>query len=121
YCGIGTAKTNIGHLESAAGIAGLIKVLLAMERGKLPGILNFQRLNPRISLDGSPFFLVTETIDWPVRRAADGTRLPRRAGVSSFGFGGANAHVVVEEPPTRSRREAGPLRPWHLFTLSAKS
>ncbi|MFH1762531.1 MAG: beta-ketoacyl synthase N-terminal-like domain-containing protein, partial [bacterium] len=88
-CGIGSVKTNIGHLESAAGIAGVLKVLLAMKHKKLPATINFKELNPYIQLENSPFYIVKETQDWNAS--------PRIAGVSSFGFGGANAHVVIEE------------------------
>jgi acyl transferase domain-containing protein len=96
-CGLGTVKTNIGHSESAAGIAGLIKILLSMKHGTLPGILHFKQLNPYISLEGSPFYIVEQTLKWQRLKDAQGKEIPRRAGVSSFGFGGANAHVVVEE------------------------
>lgn len=91
-CAIGTVKTNIGHLEAAAGIAGLIKVLLSMQHATLPGLLHFQRLNPRVKLEGGPFYLVTEPQRW--EPGPDGVR---RAGVSSFGFGGVNAHALLEE------------------------
>ncbi len=91
-CGIGTAKTHIGHLETAAGIAGIIKVLLSLRHRQLPGLANFERINPAIDLEGSPFYLVTKSQDWraPVEEA------PLIAGVSSFGFGGTNAHVVFQ-------------------------
>jgi acyl transferase domain-containing protein/NAD(P)-dependent dehydrogenase (short-subunit alcohol dehydrogenase family)/acyl carrier protein/SAM-dependent methyltransferase len=108
-CWLGSVKSVVGHLEAAAGIAGLIKVLLAMRHGTLPGNGLLKRLNPHIHLDGSPLRVLTETRPW------DGAR-PLRAGISSFGFGGANAHVVVESfdaagpprlpalPPTSFRR-----------------
>ncbi len=96
-CGLGSLKANVGHLEPAAGIAGIIKVLLAMKHRTLPGLAHFQRLNRRIDLTGSPFFIVEKTQDWPARQDAAGQTLPRRAGVSSFGFGGVNAHAVIEE------------------------
>ncbi|MFF7240917.1 SDR family NAD(P)-dependent oxidoreductase [Streptomyces collinus] len=97
-CGIGTVKSNIGHLEPAAGIAGVIKVVLAMRHRQLPPTLHLSRLNPLIQLDGTPFEPVRETRPW-APGDADGTTVPLRAGVSSFGFGGVNAHVVLEEPP----------------------
>lgn len=107
--GLGTVKSNIGHLEAAAGIAGVIKVLMAMRRGELPPTLNSQPLNPHVDLDGSPFKVVTQREPWPT--SAPST--PRRAGVSSFGFGGANAHVVLESydmPGGQSRRPLAPRR-----------
>ncbi|MEJ2118434.1 MAG: polyketide synthase, partial [Alphaproteobacteria bacterium] len=96
-CGLGSLKANVGHLEPVAGIAGIIKVLLAMKHRTLPGLAHFQRLNHRIDLTDSPFFIVDKTQDWLTRQDADGQSQPRRAGVSSFGFGGVNAHAVVEE------------------------
>ncbi|HKX29431.1 MAG TPA: beta-ketoacyl synthase N-terminal-like domain-containing protein, partial [Blastocatellia bacterium] len=96
YCGLGSVKTNIGHLEAAAGIAGLIKVLLAMKHATIPANLNFKKLNPLIALDGSPFYLPTTSRTWrPITR--HNRQFPRRAGVSSFGYGGAYAHLVIEE------------------------
>ncbi|MEU9123595.1 SDR family NAD(P)-dependent oxidoreductase [Streptomyces sp. NPDC048506] len=97
HCGIGSVKTNIGHLELAAGIAGVIKVLLQMRHRTLVQSLHCESVNPYIDLEGSPFHLVRERQPWPAPRDAEGRELPRRAGVSSFGFGGVNAHVVLEE------------------------
>ncbi|MEV6613187.1 SDR family NAD(P)-dependent oxidoreductase [Streptomyces sp. NPDC051051] len=116
-CGIGTVKSNIGHLEPAAGIAGVIKVVLAMRHRQLPPTLHLSRLNPLIELDGTPFEPVRETRLW-APNDADGTPVPLRAGVSSFGFGGVNAHVVLEEPPATSApaESAGP----EIFLLSAR-
>ncbi|MET0268681.1 MAG: SDR family NAD(P)-dependent oxidoreductase [Duganella sp.] len=91
-CAIGSVKTSIGHLEAAAGIAGIIKVLLAMRHEHLPPLLHFKRANPRIRLDGSPFYFLSEAQHW--QAGDDGVR---RAGISSFGFGGVNAHVVLEQ------------------------
>jgi acyl transferase domain-containing protein/acyl-CoA synthetase (AMP-forming)/AMP-acid ligase II/acyl carrier protein/ubiquinone/menaquinone biosynthesis C-methylase UbiE len=99
YCGLGTVKTNIGHCESAAGIAGLIKVLLAFKHRTLPGLLHFKQLNPYIELSKSPFYIVTQTKEWQRLKDPLGQEIPNRAGISSFGFGGANVHVVVEEYP----------------------
>ncbi|MEU5186688.1 SDR family NAD(P)-dependent oxidoreductase [Streptomyces klenkii] len=96
-CGLGSVKTNIGHLEAAAGIAGLLKVLLAMRHRVLPATLNCREINPYIELDGGPFRIVREQEPWRRPRDREGAPAPRRAGVSSFGFGGANCHVVVEE------------------------
>jgi len=90
-CAIGALKTNIGHLETASGIAGIIKVLLAFQHRQLPPLVNFKQLNPNIELGGSPFYLVKELQDW---RASGPQALV--AGVSSFGFGGTNAHVVLQ-------------------------
>lgn len=121
YCGVGTVKTNIGHLEGAAGIAGVIKVLLAMKQKKLPKILNFQQLNPRIDLENSPFYIVSETQEWQQLKTPDGEVIPRRSGVSSFGVGGVNAHVVLEEAPEPKTQRVEFERPLHILTLSAKN
>lgn len=94
-CAIGAVKTNIGHLETASGIAGVIKVLLAFKHRQIPALANFGKVNPNIELDGSPFYLATELRDW--RGAGEGLEAaPLVAGVSSFGFGGTNAHVVLQ-------------------------
>ena len=96
-CGLGTVKSNIGHLEPAAGIAGLIKVLLALREEELPPTLHVRDLNPHIRLQDTPFHILTERRPWP-SALKDGSALrPRRAGISSFGFGGVNAHLIVEE------------------------
>ncbi|MEM7125456.1 MAG: SDR family NAD(P)-dependent oxidoreductase [Chloroflexota bacterium] len=97
YCGLGAVKTNIGHLEPAAGIAGLFKVLLALKHQRLPATIHFTEQNPHIRLTESPFYLVTETQAWEPLIDDAGEPIPRRAGASSFGFGGTNAHVVLEE------------------------
>lgn len=91
---LGSVKGNVGHLGPAAGMAGLVKVCLAMQHGVIPPTINVDEVNPRLGLDGSPFFVAREAVAWP-----EGVR---RAGVSSFGIGGTNAHVVVEEAPGRS-------------------
>ena len=96
-CGLGSVKSNIGHLESAAGIAGVMKVLLSLKHKKLPATLHINEVNPYIDLKGSPFYIVRETKEWNVLKDEYGAPIPRRAGVSSFGFGGANAHVIIEE------------------------
>ncbi|GAX60238.1 polyketide synthase module and related protein [Candidatus Scalindua japonica] len=104
YCGIGSVKTNIGHLESAAGIAGVLKVLLALQHKTLPASLHCENVNPYIDLKGSPFYIVKETQEWKEMVDERKHHLPRRAGVSSFGFGGANAHIILEEYiPGRTR------------------
>jgi polyketide synthase PksM len=97
HCALGSVKTNIGHCESAAGIAGLIKILLSIKHRIIPGILHFKQINPYISLDNSPFFIADKHHNWKRIQDADGTELPLRAGISSFGFGGSNAHVIIEE------------------------
>ncbi|MBF0226604.1 MAG: SDR family NAD(P)-dependent oxidoreductase [Desulfobacterales bacterium] len=95
YCGIGSVKTNIGHLETAAGIAGIMKIVLSIKYGKLPASIHFKELNPYIQIKQSPFFVVSESSEW--KPEINGKQLLRRGGVSSFGFGGANAHVILEE------------------------
>ncbi|MFI8457094.1 amino acid adenylation domain-containing protein [Kitasatospora sp. NPDC085464] len=92
-CYVGSVKTNIGHTEAAAGVAGLIKTALALKHGRIPPHLNLERPNPGIDLAALPFEIPTEAVDWPEHRG------PARAGVNSFGFGGTNAHVLLEEPP----------------------
>ncbi|MFJ9948568.1 SDR family NAD(P)-dependent oxidoreductase [Kitasatospora sp. NPDC091207] len=117
WCSLGAVKTNIGHLESAAGIAGLLKVLLALRHRTLPPSAAGERSNPHLDLAGGPFRVLTAGQPW---RPMDGNGapLPLRAGVSAFGFGGANAHVVVEEAPAAA---PGPVDDGteHLFVLSA--
>ena len=118
-CAIGSVKTNVGHLEAAAGIAGFIKAALALDREEIPPSLHLQTLNPRISLAGTPLFIPTVARPWP--RGAD----RRVAGVSSFGFGGTNCHVVLEEAPvgetTAGTDADAPERPQHIMALSAQS
>ncbi|MDI1477094.1 type I polyketide synthase [Polyangium sp. y55x31] len=114
-CVLGAVKTNIGHLEGAAGIAGLIKAVLSMEHERIPRNLHFRRLNPRISLDGTPFVVPTSPVAWP---RAD---KPRRAGVSGFGLSGTNAHVILEEAPAEESRRSAEEASAYLVPLSAKS
>jgi acyl transferase domain-containing protein/acyl carrier protein len=119
YCGLGTVKTNIGHLEAAAGIAGVIKVVMALQHGKIPASLNFKEINPYIDLSGSPFYIVNRTKDWERLTGPEGEPIPRRAGISSFGYGGSNAHIVVEE--FRGEPKAEPLSDEpQLVVLSAR-
>jgi acyl transferase domain-containing protein/thioesterase domain-containing protein/acyl carrier protein len=113
FCAIGSVKTNVGHLDTAAGVAGLIKTVLALQHKQLPPSLHFNAPNPEIDFENSPFFVNTELTAWR------GGEAPLRAGVSSFGIGGTNAHVILEEPP--SLGAAGEARPWHLLVLSAKT
>lgn len=116
-CWLGSVKTNVGHLESAAGIASLLKVVLALEHREIPATLHFQRLNPYIRLDDTPLRVAAELTSWPDALA------PRRAGVSAFGFGGTNCHVVVEEAPSPPPAAAGgpPARGAEVLTLRAKT
>jgi len=114
FAALGTVKSNIGHLDIAAGIAGLIKTVLALEHGEIPPSLHFERPNPRIDFAASPVYVSRALAPWERKGA------PRRAGVSSFGFGGTNAHVVLEEAPVAPARPAA-NRPWHLLVLSAKT
>ncbi len=97
HCALGTVKTHIGHLEAAAGMAGLVNVLMAMQEQTLPPLRNLAALNPKIDLEGSPFYVVTEAAPWPRKVDENGSGLPYRAGLSSYGFGGSNAHVIIEE------------------------
>ena len=113
YCAIGSAKSNFGHLDIAAGVTGLIKTALALHHQTLPPTLHFERPNPAIDLENSPFYVNTKLRDWEVSNG------PRRAGVSAFGVGGGNAHVVLEESPERPVSERGD-RP-QLLLLSAKT
>ena len=112
---LGALKTNFGHLEGAAGIAGLIKVVLALEHGRIPRNLNFRRLNPRVRLEDSPLTLAVEPAAWPR------TVTPRHAGVSSFGIGGTNAHVVVGEAPAGKPPRDVAVRAAELVVLSART
>lgn len=113
-CFIGSVKTNIGHLEGAAGIAGLIKSVLVLQHREIPRNLHFTGLNPHISVAGTRFVFPTTLESW---RAASG---PRIAGVSSFGWSGTNTHVVLEEAPARSDEASGDPGPFFL-PLSARS
>jgi acyl transferase domain-containing protein len=113
FCALGSAKANIGHLDAAAGVAGLIRATLALEHRRIPPCALFETPNPNINFDNSPFFVPTETLDW------EAGRTPRRAGVSSFGIGGTNAHVVLEEAP--SLTSSAPSRPWQAILISART
>ena len=112
-CAIGSVKTSIGHLDAAAGVAGLIKTVLALEHKQLPPSLDFETPNPRAQLDRSPFRVNTRLTEWPDDRG------PRRAGLSSFGIGGTNAHAVLEEAPPRE--PSSPSRAPQLLVLSART
>jgi acyl transferase domain-containing protein len=111
---LGSVKTSIGHCNAAAGIAGLIKTVLAVEHGTIPPSLHFATPNPQIDFSAGPFYVATAAAPWP------DTGEPRRAGVSSFGMGGTNVHAVLEEAPA-AEPEAAPARPWQLLVLSART
>ena len=112
-CALGSVKSNIGHLDAAAGAAGLIKTVLALHHGKIPPSLHYQAPNPRIDFAHSPFFVNDRLRDWTPGNG------PRRAGVSSLGIGGTNVHVVLEEAPAPT--PAGPSRAAQLLPLSART
>ncbi|WP_309059781.1 SDR family NAD(P)-dependent oxidoreductase [Streptomyces sp.] len=121
WCGLGSVKSNVGHLEAAAGLIGTVKILLAMRHGELPPSINFDAPNPLLELEGSPFEVVAERRPWPRLTDDTGAKIPRRAGVTSLGFGGTNAHVVLEEfipPPHPARADTGGPR---LIVLSART
>lgn len=110
--GLGSVKSNIGHLEAAAGLAGVVKVLMAMRTGELPATLHCEEINPHISLDCSPFYFIKTRQGWPHNHDGQGNKVLRRAAVSSFGFGGSNAHLILEEYPIKEgfRRQPLPLQ-----------
>lgn len=114
FCALGSIKGNLGHLDAASGIAGLIKAVLALRYGKLPPSLHFERPNPAIDLAASPFFVNDRLAEWPTDRGL------LRAGVSSFGLGGTNAHVVLEEAPLAAPTTP-PVRALQLLVLSART
>ena len=113
YCAIGSVKTNLGHLNTAAGVVGLISAVLALEHEQIPPSLHFDRPNPELHLGESPFYVNTTLREWPRGGAK------RRAAVSSFGIGGTNAHVALEEAPRRTEAPSG--SPWQLLVLSART
>ncbi|MGO9203154.1 MAG: type I polyketide synthase [Limisphaerales bacterium] len=113
FCGLGAAKGNVGHLEVAAGVTGLIKTAMALERRVIPPTLHFEQPNLKCGFETSPFYVVSKLTEWK------GVPLPRRAGVSAFGIGGTNAHVVLEEAPPFEPQQS--RRPAQLLLMSAKS
>ncbi|UXI00909.1 SDR family NAD(P)-dependent oxidoreductase [Photobacterium sp. TY1-4] len=115
FCAIGTAKSNMGHLVGASGIAGLIKVVMALQAKKLPSTINFEKPNQFINFSQSPIYVSSELTPWQ----PDGD-IPRIAGVNSFGFSGTNCHVVVQEAPAQPARSAAPESSY-LFPVSAKT
>jgi len=110
---VGSVKSNLGHLNAAAGVAGLMKTILALRHGSIPASLNFRQPNPAIPFGRGPFRVNHTLSPWPE------SNKPRRAGVSSFGIGGTNVHVILEEAPVTKPSE--PAKPWQLVTISARS
>lgn len=115
FCALGSVKSNFGHLDEAAGIAGLIKTVLALKAKKIPPSLHYQQANTAIDFANSPFYVNKYLSDWSTHAG-----IPRRAGVSSFGIGGTNAHLILEEAPINPTTNRA-SRPWQLLTLSAKT
>ena len=113
FCAIGSIKTNLGHLDHAAGVAGLIKAVLALQHGTIPASLHFTRPNPKLEIERTPFYVAASMASWDPAG-------PRRAGVSSFGIGGTNAHAVLEEAPAPAPRTGTP-RPVQALVLSART
>ncbi|HEX4487753.1 MAG TPA: condensation domain-containing protein, partial [Terriglobales bacterium] len=113
FCALGSAKANIGHLDTAAGIAGLIKATLTLKHAQIPPLLHFEKPNPALDLENTPFYVNTRLTEW--KRGA----FPRRASVSSFGVGGTNSHAVLEEAP--AQEPMIPKREQQLLVLSAKT
>lgn len=113
FCAIGSVKTNIGHLDAAAGVAGLIKTVLSLENGYIVPSLHFQTANPKIAFEETPFFVNNKLIPWEKRGGV------RRAGVSSFGIGGTNAHLIVEEAPQMGNYPSAKRN--HLLPFSAQN
>ncbi|MBH8561390.1 type I polyketide synthase [Nostoc sp. CENA67] len=114
-CWIGSVKSNIGHLEAAAGIVGIIKVVLSLQHRQIPPHLHLKQLNPYIRIKNTPIQIPTELQEWPSQGQ------PRLAGVSAFSFGGTNAHVILEEAPPQVKSQNLPERSFHLLTLSAQT
>jgi acyl transferase domain-containing protein/acyl carrier protein len=113
FCALGSVKSNIGHLDPAAGVAGLIKTALALKHRRLPPSLHYRKPNPEIDFEASPFYVNARLADWRTNGA------PLRAGVSSFGIGGTNAHCVLEEAP--ASEPSGPSRSAYLLALSGRT
>ncbi|MDH5394004.1 MAG: amino acid adenylation domain-containing protein, partial [Gammaproteobacteria bacterium] len=113
FCGLGSAKTNVGHMDAAAGVTGLIKTVLAMENRQIPASLHYKKPNPQIDFENSPFYVVDKLQQW---KPAAGVL---RAGVSALGVGGTNVHVIVEEAPEAD--ESGDSRDWQVLMLSARN
>ncbi|EST38602.1 hypothetical protein N566_06540 [Streptomycetaceae bacterium MP113-05] len=123
WCAVGSIKSNMGHLEAAAGLAGVAKAVLALRHRVIPPSINFRHVNPLLELEGSPFRIADHRQDWPHPTDRHGAALPRRAAVSAMGFGGSNAHVILEEYPDHAPRPASTAAAARneLFVLSARS
>ena len=119
-CALGSVKTNIGHMQIASGIVGLIKTALALKHQIIPPTLHFNTPNPQIDFFKTPFYVNTKAIPWN-NFERDGKQLPRRAGVNSLGIGGVNVHAILEEAPRIIPQQHDSKRPQHLLTLSAKT
>lgn len=115
FCGLGSVKSNIGHVDKAAGLAGLIKVVLGLKNDLMPPTAHFTAPNPKLNIESTPFFIPAEPLPWP--RTETGRRF---AGVSSFGVGGTNAHAILSEAPLKAKR-AEALNSPELIVLSAKT
>lgn len=113
YCAIGSVKTNVGHLDTAAGVSGLMKAILAVEHKQIPPSLHYTKPNPKLDIENTPFFVNTELRDWETHG------MPRRAGISSFGFGGTNAHTIIEQAPARG--PSAPSRAQQLLVVSGRN
>jgi acyl transferase domain-containing protein/acyl carrier protein len=113
FCAVGSVKPNIGHLDAAAGVSSLIKTIMAMKHRQIPATINYEKPNPKIDFENSPFFVNTTLTPWETNGH------PRRAGVSSFGFGGTNAHIIVEEAPAPG--PSSPSRAQHVLLVAART
>jgi len=113
FCALGSVKTNIGHTDAAAGVAGFTKVVLSLEHKLIPASLNYSEPNPQIDFENSPFYVNTKLAEWK-----NGTH-PRRAGLNSFGIGGTNAHVILQEAPPQEA--SSPSVQWQILPWSAKT
>lgn len=116
FCALGSIKSNFGHADCAAGVASFIKVVLSLVHRQIPPTLNYEKPNPKIDMENSPFYVNTELVEWK------NDRYPLRAGVNSLGLGGTNAHIILQEAPPQSFFQVSPpARQYKLFTLSAKT
>jgi len=113
FCGLGSVKSNVGHLDTSSGVAALIKTALSLQHRLIPPTLHYSKRNPKLAIENTPFYVVDSLTEWK------SDRLPRRAGLNSFGVGGTNAHAVLEEAP--SAESSGKSRPCQLLLLSAKT